>query len=63
MHDRKRGMMGMGKKMIIKRKKEDEKNMDVCLPLTLTGPDLPEGCTSYLSLLPFYLFISLFLSL
>lgn len=39
------------------------RNMDVCLPLTLTGPTLPEGRTSYLSLLPLYLFISLFLAL
>lgn len=31
--------------------------MDICLPLTLTGPTLPEGHTSYFSPLPLYLFI------
>lgn len=32
--------------------------MDVCLPLALTGPTLPEGRTSYLSLCFLFIYLS-----
>lgn len=34
------------------------RNMDVCQPLTVTGPTLPEGHTSYLSLCFLFIYLS-----